>query len=284
MITVDVDGIRYLVSTRGESQWVRNVRANPTVTLATKMGTARFTATEVPVPQRDPVLTAYRAKGRQDGRRLLRQTAGPGRPPGVQPDAGVSATTSWSPGNPLRPGRGSADAARPVTAAAASVQPRRSSRRRRRVAPPPRHRPAPRSPSRRVSARSHRPSRRSGRPSPASTPHRARARPPSRPGRPAPRAARPRRCGPLAPGQPVAQPQPHQRRARQARRSACRRRTMHPVRPGRCGFGRRQAAGRHHPAHRSGSPGHPFGVQRDHHNAATIVLAASAITQATTNM
>ena len=62
VITVDVDGIRYLVSTRGESQWVRNVRANPTVTLATKMGTARFTATEVPVPQRDPVLTAYRAK------------------------------------------------------------------------------------------------------------------------------------------------------------------------------------------------------------------------------
>ncbi len=62
VITVDVDGTRYLVSTRGESQWVRNVRANPTVTLATKMGTARFTATEVPVPQRDPVLTAYRAK------------------------------------------------------------------------------------------------------------------------------------------------------------------------------------------------------------------------------
>ena len=61
VITVDVDGTRYLVSTRGESQWVRNVRANPTVTLATKMGTARFTATEVPVPQRDPVLTAYRA-------------------------------------------------------------------------------------------------------------------------------------------------------------------------------------------------------------------------------
>lgn len=62
VITVDVDGIRYLVSTRGESEWVRNVRANPTVTLATKVGTARFTATEVPVLQRDPVLTAYRAK------------------------------------------------------------------------------------------------------------------------------------------------------------------------------------------------------------------------------
>ena len=46
----------------------------------------------------------------------------------------------------------------------------------------------------------------------------------------------------------------------------------------------RQAAGRHHPAHRGRLAGHPFGVQRDHHSAATIVLAASAITQATTNM
>ena len=62
VITVDVGGTRYLVSTRGESQWVRNVRANPTVTLATKVGTARFSATEIPVSQRDPVLTAYRAK------------------------------------------------------------------------------------------------------------------------------------------------------------------------------------------------------------------------------
>ena len=62
VITVDVDGTRYLVSTRGESQWVKNVRANPTVTLTTKVGAARFTATEIPVAQRDPVLTAYRAK------------------------------------------------------------------------------------------------------------------------------------------------------------------------------------------------------------------------------
>ena len=30
VVTVDVDGTRYLVSTRGESQWVQNVRANPT--------------------------------------------------------------------------------------------------------------------------------------------------------------------------------------------------------------------------------------------------------------
>jgi hypothetical protein len=32
VVTVSLDGTRYLVSTRGESQWVKNVRANPTVT------------------------------------------------------------------------------------------------------------------------------------------------------------------------------------------------------------------------------------------------------------
>jgi deazaflavin-dependent oxidoreductase (nitroreductase family) len=62
MVLVASGGQRYVVALAGESEWVRNVRANPTVTLATKVGTARFTATEVPVPQRDPVLTAYRAK------------------------------------------------------------------------------------------------------------------------------------------------------------------------------------------------------------------------------
>ena len=62
VLTVVVDGTRYLVSTRGESQWVKNVRANPTVTLATRGGTTRYTAAEIPVDQREPVLTAYRAK------------------------------------------------------------------------------------------------------------------------------------------------------------------------------------------------------------------------------
>lgn len=62
VITVEVDGVRYLVSTRGESQWVKNVRANPVVTLDTKVGSARFTAAEVPVAERAPVLAAYRGK------------------------------------------------------------------------------------------------------------------------------------------------------------------------------------------------------------------------------
>ena len=62
VITVEVDGTRYLVSTRGESQWVKNVRANPAVSLDTKAGAGRFTAAELPVADRPPVLQAYRVK------------------------------------------------------------------------------------------------------------------------------------------------------------------------------------------------------------------------------
>ncbi|MED5815123.1 nitroreductase/quinone reductase family protein [Mycolicibacterium sp. 050232] len=51
-----VDGVRYLVSTRGESEWVRNVRADPKV----RLGSVEYVAAEVPVPQRAPVIAAYR--------------------------------------------------------------------------------------------------------------------------------------------------------------------------------------------------------------------------------
>jgi deazaflavin-dependent oxidoreductase (nitroreductase family) len=62
VVTVDVGGTRYLVSTRGESQWVKNVRANPTVTLTTKSGAATYLAREIPVSQRQPILAAYQQK------------------------------------------------------------------------------------------------------------------------------------------------------------------------------------------------------------------------------
>jgi F420H(2)-dependent quinone reductase len=56
VVVPEVDGIRYLVSTRGESEWVRNVRADPNVAL----GSAKFVAAEVPVEQRGPIIAAYR--------------------------------------------------------------------------------------------------------------------------------------------------------------------------------------------------------------------------------
>ena len=58
VITVDVDGTKYLVSTRGESEWVKNVRADPNVTI----GSAAYVAREIPEQDRQPVLSAYRTK------------------------------------------------------------------------------------------------------------------------------------------------------------------------------------------------------------------------------
>jgi deazaflavin-dependent oxidoreductase (nitroreductase family) len=62
VVTVDVGSIRYLVSTRGESQWVKNVRANPAVTLTSKSGTAHYVARETATSERQPILTAYQHK------------------------------------------------------------------------------------------------------------------------------------------------------------------------------------------------------------------------------
>lgn len=56
VVVPEVDGVRYLVSTRGESEWVRNVRANPRVTL----GKSSYLAAEVPVEKRAPIIAAYR--------------------------------------------------------------------------------------------------------------------------------------------------------------------------------------------------------------------------------
>ncbi|SBS71718.1 conserved hypothetical protein [uncultured Mycobacterium sp.] len=58
--SVDVNGVKYLVSTRGESQWVRNIRANPNVTLTVKGKSTAYVAAEVPVHERAPVIAAFR--------------------------------------------------------------------------------------------------------------------------------------------------------------------------------------------------------------------------------
>jgi deazaflavin-dependent oxidoreductase (nitroreductase family) len=57
---VDVNGVKYLVSTRGESQWVRNIRANPNVTLTVKGQSTAYVAAEVPVQERAPIIAAFR--------------------------------------------------------------------------------------------------------------------------------------------------------------------------------------------------------------------------------
>jgi deazaflavin-dependent oxidoreductase (nitroreductase family) len=62
VIPVEHGGARYVVSTRGESSWVRNLRAaGCTGELQRRGGSpVRFRATEVPVEQRPPIIAAYR--------------------------------------------------------------------------------------------------------------------------------------------------------------------------------------------------------------------------------
>jgi deazaflavin-dependent oxidoreductase (nitroreductase family) len=60
VIPVDHGGDRYLVSVRGESHWVRNLRAAGAGELQGKDGAEPFRATEVPVEERPPIIAAYR--------------------------------------------------------------------------------------------------------------------------------------------------------------------------------------------------------------------------------
>ena len=57
-----LNGRRYLVAPRGETQWVRNMRAAGGGELRVGRRTERFTATEVPVEERPRVLRAYLKK------------------------------------------------------------------------------------------------------------------------------------------------------------------------------------------------------------------------------
>lgn len=58
VIPVEVGGTKYVVSTRGESDWVKNLRADPNVTI----GTTNYVAREIPEQDRQAILTAYREK------------------------------------------------------------------------------------------------------------------------------------------------------------------------------------------------------------------------------
>ena len=55
VIPVEVEGIRYLVSPYGESQWVRNLRAAGKATLARKGKVETFQASEIAVPAGQPL-------------------------------------------------------------------------------------------------------------------------------------------------------------------------------------------------------------------------------------
>lgn len=62
VVSVEVGGRRYLVSARGETEWVRNVRAAGKVELAHRGSSQQFATTEVPIQESTPVIAAYRKK------------------------------------------------------------------------------------------------------------------------------------------------------------------------------------------------------------------------------
>ena len=55
VIPIEHGGSRYLVSPRGETDWVRNLRAAG----EGELGSERIRATEVPVEERTPILAEY---------------------------------------------------------------------------------------------------------------------------------------------------------------------------------------------------------------------------------
>jgi len=62
VIPLEYNGSLFVVSTRGESDWVKNVRAAGTVRLGQKGNFEAYAATEVPAEGRAEILTAYRKK------------------------------------------------------------------------------------------------------------------------------------------------------------------------------------------------------------------------------
>jgi deazaflavin-dependent oxidoreductase (nitroreductase family) len=55
------DGQRYLIAIRGETEWVRNLRAAGSGEIRQGEKVERFTGTEVPVEERPPIIAAYRS-------------------------------------------------------------------------------------------------------------------------------------------------------------------------------------------------------------------------------
>jgi hypothetical protein len=60
VIPLDHDGGRYLVSPRGDTDWVRNLRAAGGSAALEGRGGGAFESVEVPVDERGPILDRYR--------------------------------------------------------------------------------------------------------------------------------------------------------------------------------------------------------------------------------
>ena len=84
VIPVEHEGERYLVSTRGESQWVRNIRD----AAGGEIDGKAFRAVEIPVEEREPIIAAYREKAGQVGESYWKKLPDPADHPVFRIDVG----------------------------------------------------------------------------------------------------------------------------------------------------------------------------------------------------
>jgi deazaflavin-dependent oxidoreductase (nitroreductase family) len=87
-----IDGQRYLISPRGNTQWVRNMRVAGGGELRIGRRVEKFTATELPVEERPAVLRAYLKKWRFEVGMFFQ---------GVGPDATEEKMLAIAPDHPV---------------------------------------------------------------------------------------------------------------------------------------------------------------------------------------
>lgn len=74
---LDHEGARYLVSVRGEAEWVRNLRAAGRVELRHRGRSESYRAEEVPVEARAEVVAAYRRRWDRQARQFFERLPDP---------------------------------------------------------------------------------------------------------------------------------------------------------------------------------------------------------------
>ena len=77
VIPLEHDGSLFVVSTRGESDWVKNVRAAGKIRLGQKGQFETYATTEVPAEGRADILKAYRKKAGREMNGYFRRLPGP---------------------------------------------------------------------------------------------------------------------------------------------------------------------------------------------------------------
>jgi hypothetical protein len=77
VIPLELEGSLFIVSIRGESDWVKNVRAAGKIRLGQKGQFETYAATEVPADGRADILRAYRKKAGREMNGYFRKLPGP---------------------------------------------------------------------------------------------------------------------------------------------------------------------------------------------------------------